>query len=247
MAASYGRKPTLAWLPIAKLSVDAKYQRDTGSRRSRNLIEKIAADFRWSRFGVVLAVKHASGWHVIDGQHRVEAARACGNIEQVPAVVLPHATIEAAAADFVAINRDRVTVTPLHIHHAMLAAKDPLAVSIDRVCRAAGVTICRYPIPSDKIERGQTLAVATIGRVVKARGEEFATKVLQRVLSTNKSADAVNAAAIRYVNETLGGGHGQARPAQLIAGRKRQCLRCGQPFKSEGAHNRMCQPCRSAA
>lgn len=177
----FGPKPMLAWLPIDKVSVDAKYQRDTGSRRSRNLIEKIAANFRWSRFGVVLAVKHAGGWHVIDGQHRVEACRLCG-IKQVPAVVLPHATVEEAAADFVAINRDRVAVTPLHIHHAQLAAGDPEAKAIERACRAAGVEICRYPVPANKMQPRQTLAVATIHRLIRLRDEKFATAVLTKII-----------------------------------------------------------------
>lgn len=150
---AFGPKPSLAWLPIGKVSVDAKYQRDTASRRSRNLIEKIAANFRWSRFGVVLAVKHADGWFVIDGQHRVEACRQIG-IASIPAVVLPHATVEEAAADFVAINRDRVAVTSLHIHHAQLAAGDPEAKAIERACRAAGVATCRFSPPGQETSDG---------------------------------------------------------------------------------------------
>lgn len=244
--ADRGKKPALAWLPVARLTVDPQYQRDTGSRRSQKLIETIAGNFRWSRFGVVLAVKHGKGWHVIEGQHRVEAARACGDIETIPAVVLPHATLEAAAADFVAINRDRVTVTPLHIHHAMLAARDPVALSVDWACRAAGVTICRYPIPSDKIERGHTLAIGCITRLVRLKGEAFVGDVLTRVLRLSKEADAVNAAAIRYVAAQRGGAARDAAPARLVVSRKRACLGCGKPFTSEGAHNRMCASCKTS-
>lgn len=199
----FGPKPTLAWLPIDKVSVDAKYQRDTGSRRSRNLIDKIAAGFRWSRFGVVLAVKHAGGWYVIDGQHRVEACRLRG-IQEVPSVVLPHATVEEAAADFVAINRDRVAVTPLHIHHAQLAAGDPEAKTLERACRAAGVQICRYPVPANKMKPGQTLAVSTIARLVKLRGEAFAVAVLKqaRIVETC----GVSAKVIRLTADSFGSG-----------------------------------------
>ena len=27
---------------------------------------------------------------------------------------------------------------------------------------------------------------------------------------------------------------------------RRPCLRCGEPFPSEGAHNRLCEPCRQS-
>ena len=31
---------------------------------------------------------------------------------------------------------------------------------------------------------------------------------------------------------------------RVIQGRKRQCLKCGKPFKSSGNSNRMCTVCR---
>lgn len=247
MNSDLGKKPDLAWLPVGSLSVDPKYQRDTGTRRSRRLIEKIADDFRWSRFGVVLAVKHGRGWHVIDGQHRVEACRMRGDIPRVPAVVLPHATVQAAAADFVAINRDRVNVTPLHIHHAQLAAGDPAAEAIDRACRAARVEICRYPVPANKMAPGQTLAVATIARLVRLRDEAFATKVLRRAFEDGgRIAGALSAKAIRFAAEQLGlgGRTAHAKPAAAGDARTRVCLSCRRPFASEGIHNRLCSRCK---
>lgn len=249
--ADLGKKPELAWLPIGKLSVDPKYQRDTGSRRSKHLIEKIAAGFRWSRFGVVLAVAHKGGWHVIDGQHRVEAARQRGDIAHVPAVVLPHATIEAAAADFVAINRDRVAVTPYHIHYAQLAAGDPEALAMDRVCKAAGIEICRYPVPLANMKPGQTLAVASIGRLIKLKGEAFAVQVLERVAAAAGDVPGrCGARTIRSFAEDallrVHDGHNAAftRPVGRSQAKIRNCLRCQKPFKSEGPGNRLCNACK---
>ncbi len=235
-----GKKPVLKWLPVDRLTVDPKYQRDTGSRRSRKLIEKIAQEFKWSRFGVVLVVRNGSGWHVIDGQHRAEAARIRGDIKEVPAVVLPHATIEEAAADFVAINRDRVMVTPLHIHHAMLAAGDAEATAIDRACRKAGVEICRYAVPLANLKPGQTVAVATVARLVRLRGEDFAAKALKRALA---GAGVLSAQAIKYAAEGLGlASRDGAKPVNKPT--IRACLGCGQRFASEGNWHRMCTDCR---
>lgn len=248
-----GRKPVLEWLPVGKLSVDPKYQRDTASRRSRNMIEKIAAGFRWERFGVLLVVKSGGGssraermkalWCVIDGQHRVEAARLKG-IDLVPCVVLPHATVEEAAADFVAINRDRVTVTALSIHAAMVTARDPSALDVEAACREAGAIVCKYPIPANKLKPGQTLAVGEITRIVKCHGRDAAAKVLRRVVRTyGRTPGAINARAIRETAKMLG--FGRTAAAALQKGAKvRDCLSCGNPFLSENNGNRRCSGCK---
>ncbi len=242
-APDYGPKPALVWLDAAKVSVDPKYQRDTSSVRSRNLIDKIASLFTWKRFGVVLTVKHAGGWYVIDGQHRVEACRLLG-IDRIPSIVLPHASVAEAAADFVAINRDRVAVTPLHIHHAQLAAGDPEAVAIADVCRQAGVEICRYPVPANKMKPGQTLAVQTVARLIKTGGAAWAVRVLARVVREGaRVPGAVNAIAIR---EAAGRLVTFARPDGAAQGgrQQRSCLRCSVVFASDGKHNRLCGNCK---
>ncbi len=256
---AHGPKPALEWVPIGKLSVDAKYQRDTGSRRSRNLIDKIVAGFKWSRFGVVMAVRHDGGFHVIDGQHRVESARAL-KVATVPVLILPHATIAEAAADFVAINRDRVAVTPLHIHHAQLAAGDAEAEAIARVCARANVEICRYPVPANKLKPGQTLAVQSIARLIKLKGPEFAERVLKKVRDARggDAPGAMNAVAIRRAAadlwtapSTMQGSARHAdnapRPKPQSAPQQRRCLGCDSIFRSEGSHNRLCPACRARA
>jgi hypothetical protein len=243
----FGPKPALAWLAVSKLSVEGKYQRDTGSTRSRHLIAKIVATFRWPRFGAVLVVRSKAGWQVVDGQHRVEAARQLG-IARVPAIELPHGTIAAAAADFVAINRDRVAVTPLHIHHAMLAAGEKTAKAIDRACKAAGVAICRYPVPANNLKPGETLAVGTIRRLVEKFGGDVALAVLKRTVKTHGGGPgAVCAATIRESAAALGHGggmHSAAPVASRQAVKRRLCLSCRTEFISTGAGHRMCDTCR---
>jgi hypothetical protein len=246
-----GPKPKMLWLPVDKLTVDPKYQRDTGSRRSKNVIEKIALNFKWGRFGVVLVVKQKDGWHVIDGQHRVEACKLRGGIKTVPCLELPHATVAEAAADFVAINRDRVAVTPLHIHHAQLAAGDPEAIAVDQACSAAGVTICRYPVPLDKLKKGETLAVGAITRIVKTYGEDAAVRVLKTVRKNGGDAiGCLNAVAIRDVVRSLGIAETRSymKPvADLSKGKTRFCLSCRKPFPSTGPNHRICDSCKGTS
>lgn len=252
MKTDYGQKPELAWLPVAKLSVDPKYQRDTGSTRSRHLIKKIIENFRWPRFSAVLVVKHKTGWHVIDGQHRVEAARGLA-ISHVPAIELPHSTPAEAAADFVAINNDRVSVTAYHIHYAMIEAEEPTALAIERICKAVGVSICRYPTPSSKLKDGQTLAVGTIKRLVVKGGEAVALDVMKAVVArVGLGAGAVNAGVIREIAGEMGvwGGKNVAhgRPLTIPTNAKqRWCLSCREPFASMGPGHRICDACKETS
>jgi hypothetical protein len=74
--AAFGdRNPAmLQWLALDRLVIDDAYQRPLlpGTWKS---IEKIAANFQWSRFSPVLVAPIAGGlFAVIDGQHRVHAA-----------------------------------------------------------------------------------------------------------------------------------------------------------------------------
>jgi hypothetical protein len=196
----------LAWLPVDKLGVDTRYQRTLESRRSQKLIEDIAERFRWSAFQAVLATIDAAqraagrtGWLVIDGQHRVEAARRRG-ITHVPAVVVSAASIEEQAAAFVHANTDRVSVNAFALHHARRAAGDPGARATDALCRKAGVTIPRYPIPADKLAPRQTLALGTVAQLPKLYGDATALIALKTVADAwGERPGAVRAAIIRAV------------------------------------------------
>lgn len=191
----FGPKPELRWIPVARLTVDLAYQRSLETRRSQQLIAAIAGGFRWSKFGAVLvapiesggagrgrpreanadlrrranpapgaALEHGS-YALLDGQHRVAGARQLG-IKEVPCIVIEAASTEEQAQAFVGANRDRVAVTPYALHHAMVAAGDPRARAVARVCQAAEVEIPRYPIPVANLKPNQTLALGTIAKAV---------------------------------------------------------------------------------
>jgi hypothetical protein len=181
MSTDFGSKPELKWLPVDRLSVDHRYQRTLESERSQRLVARIAEKFRWSAFQAVLATEapKGGGWLIIDGQHRVEAARQCG-IKAVPAVVVDAKSLEEQAAAFVQANTDRVAVNPFALHRARVQGGDPAAVAVNTLCKAAGVEIAPYPIPADKLKPGQTLALATIARLPRL-GEDVAALALKTV------------------------------------------------------------------
>lgn len=180
-----GPTPELAWLPVERLRVDHRYQRSIESDRSQRLIKRITAEFRWLSFQAILATidreaPDGPGWLILDGQHRTEAARRVG-IKQVPAVVVTAADVAEQAQAFVRTNLNRVTINQFAIHHARVASGDEGALDIDRVCRAAGLAVPKYPIQADRLEPGQTLALGTIAKIIAELGVPASIGLLKAI------------------------------------------------------------------
>lgn len=212
-AGDYGPRPELCELPVDRLFADPAYQREMTSRRSQRLVEAIAAGFRWAKFGVALVTPwpERDGWAVIDGQHRCEAARSLG-IEAVPALVYPQMAAHEAAAVFVAVNRNRVAMTPMALHHARLAAGDEHHREIAAVAARAGVEILRYPVQASQMKPGQTMAIGAVSSAIRTHGgaaTQSALTVLAEAFA--EEAGRIRARTIRALTEILAAGEGGGR------------------------------------
>ncbi|MGE0256886.1 MAG: DUF6551 family protein [Alphaproteobacteria bacterium] len=199
-----GARPQLAWLRVADCHVDERYQRDITSRRSQALIEKIAEHFDWRRFGAVVVMRWAEkrGWAVIDGQHRTAGA-ARRAITHVPGLVYPEMSIGEAAGLFAALNRDRVAVTPLHVFHAMLAARDSEALAVAAACERAGASVARYPKPVHEMVRGETMAVASLEAVLRRHGPSVLERTLTLLVRAWDEPGHLRATLIRGLADLL--------------------------------------------
>lgn len=183
MTKDFGPKPKLVWLPVKRLTVDMRYQRTLESSRSQKLIERMVADFKWQRFGAVLAAPSAmDNYALIDGQHRVEVLKRLGEPE-APAILLESASLAEQAGAFVAANRDRVTVNPFALHHAMVQAADPIAVAVDKLCRATGISIPRYPLQAANMKPGQTLALGALKKLASLPNHSHAVRALKVLMA----------------------------------------------------------------
>lgn len=181
-ATSFGPVPELRWIEICLLRIDPEYQRDV-LRYGRKNILKIAAEFDWTKFAPVIVAPLVGGLYaVVDGQHRTTAAALCG-IESVPCSIIRADPGQQAAA-FAAINGCVTQTSTLQLHAARIVAGEPDAVALAAVCKSAGVEICRYPVPNQKIRKGQTLAVVCLRHCLKARGAEVLTLALECVTKT---------------------------------------------------------------
>lgn len=175
LASGPGQPPELAWLPVDKLRPDERYQRTLDTRAGQALIKRIAANFKWAAFQALLAAPvdpeegGRGGWWIIDGQHRVAAARLAG-IAHVPAVVVRGDDVAALARAFVTANADRLAVNPFAKHRARRVADDPEALAIDAMCAKYGIRIASTVRRADELKPGETLALAQFRALPKRYG-----------------------------------------------------------------------------
>jgi hypothetical protein len=181
---TFGRPPKLEWLAIRALVVDPDYQRDIG-RRGRLNILRIASAFSWSKFSTVI-VSPIGGdrYAIVDGQHRVTAAALVG-VDRVPCQIIEANRAEQADV-FAAVNTVVTAMSPLQIHAAKLAAGDDRARRLDEVCRAASVTICRYPLPANKMKPGDTLAAGKLYALLEKYGPDVLRGAMKCITGTRK-------------------------------------------------------------
>lgn len=121
----------------ASQQVDESYQRGLNETK----VEALASNWSDNAVGTIEISERADGSHyIIDGQHRVAAARLIG-IRSLPAKIYTGLTLAEEAAAFVQSNTWRTSPLPLAIFRARLAAGDPTAHAILRVIEEAGYVL----------------------------------------------------------------------------------------------------------
>jgi hypothetical protein len=104
-------------------------------------VREIIANWDWSKFKPPVVVEVDNGFHVIDGQHTAIAAASHPDVRRIPVMVVEAGSVQARAAAFLGHNRNRISITPLQLFHASVAAGDPDALTAQQVCDRAGVKI----------------------------------------------------------------------------------------------------------
>lgn len=179
-----GKPPKLEWLSIKSLVVDPEYQREIGDRGKRN-INRIAQDFDWSKFSTVIVAPAGSNqFAIVDGQHRVTAAALCG-LDRVPCQIID-VDRRAQAAAYAAVNTVVTAMSALQIHAAKVASGDERAIRLNEVCKAGGVTICRYPVPANKMKAGDTVVVSKLYHLLEKYGADVLSLSMRCVTRTRK-------------------------------------------------------------
>ncbi len=170
--ANVGAKPALEWVPIDRIDVDSAYQRPLKPR----LVEKILTRFAWAKFGAVVLSRQEGGrFTIVEGQHRWKAATLHPSIDAVPAVIVEHADIASEAGSFLAINRDRMSVSSVEQYWAGLTAGDDWAIAISNVLHASG---CDVVPELGHYRPNLTNSISAIDRCLKRYGHGATRRAL---------------------------------------------------------------------
>lgn len=170
-------RPGFDWVDPATLLVDETYQRSLG-KASITLIRRIVAAWDWKKFKPPIVAPTAAGLLVIDGQHTAIAAATHPGIGKIPVMLIQAEAVADQATAFVGQNRDRISLTTGQVHKAALAAGDPDAIAMERICAAHGVRILQAP-PGRAFAGGETLAAGVLRELYRSRGPELFGTVLR--------------------------------------------------------------------
>ena len=172
------RSLVLDLVDLSELVVDADYQRRI-SDRGLSRIAQIVAGFDWSRFGALILSRAADGrLSVIDGQHRMIAARAL-RIDCVPAVIVD-GDQRKQAQDFVAVNSVRTSVASIDKFRARVVSGDAAAVEVSRMLGELGISTDIAAGAAIRVR--ETRAVSTLEKLVKRTAQGIVFTTLETML-----------------------------------------------------------------
>jgi hypothetical protein len=192
MRAQRGQRPSLEFRPIADLRIDDSYQRSIDTGPSQALVKRIAREWDWGLCQPLNVAKREDGslW-VIDGQHRLAAARDRGDIYDLPCVVVATRSADDEAAAFVALNQQRRPLSKLDLFKAALAAGDGEAGAILDALSNAGLSVAATTNP-DSWKPGQICNIGGLEKCLRQSGE----KVLRSACLT--ASVAFSGQVLRY-------------------------------------------------
>jgi len=192
-----GSPPSIEWAPVVELRVDEAYQRAIDTPPSQKLILEIAQNWDWGLCGPLNVSRRDGGTlYVLDGQHRLAAAKMRGDIPHLPALIVGFRTQQAEASFFVAANTARKNPTPLDRFNARCLAGDEEAIAIRKIIERAGLRVGRNHYT---IKAGEITCVAIMTRLYRQYGEKLFSAAVVNM------AEAWPGEGMKSANEMLPG------------------------------------------
>ena len=198
MAAPRGRLPALQFCLPEQLEVDPSYQRSIENPESQALIAQIAMGWHWGRAQLLTVSRRDGRLFVVDGQHRLAAAKLRGDIQQLPCLVEEFADVAEEAALFNDLNDRRRPVSALDKFRAAVVAGDPDCIAIGAAMERAGLVLAPHTNPLFW-DPGQLANIGGIRSAWKSHGAA-ATELALTVL-----ADAFKGQVLSYAGTIFPG------------------------------------------
>jgi len=174
-ATDFGKRGKLTQINKQNLRLDIAYQRRQSTEKAR----RIAREFNWLGFGVVVVSERPNGdYFVLDGGHRVMATMMRPEIKNVPCYAFSDLSKADEAAAFVCFNAHRKAPTGLELFAAQVMAGDQDARAVAKIMRNHNVPVhrdgCRCPRKLIKLysSLGEERFNALIGLVINAWPEQ---------------------------------------------------------------------------
>lgn len=165
-----GTMPVLQYCAPDQLQIDADYQRSLETGPSQTLIRRIAMFWDWGLCQPLIVARRADGGlYVVDGQHRLAAAKLRKDIWQLPCVVASFRNAADEAASFVALNQSRRPLGALDIFRASVLAGDETAVAVVDALAAAGLEVAKKT-NNQIMKVGAICNVGGLQRVLRVEG-----------------------------------------------------------------------------
>lgn len=204
-----GKLPVMQFCLPDQLEVDPSYQRSIENPESQALIAQIALNWHWGRAQLLTVSRRDGRLFVVDGQHRLAAARLRGDIQQLPCLIEEYTDVAEEAALFNDLNDRRRPVSALDKFRAAVVAGDADCIAIGAAMERAGLTLAPHSNPLFW-KPGQLANIGGIRSAWKSHGAA-ATELALSVL-----ADAFKGQVLTYAGTIFPGlvavcaGHGGA-------------------------------------
>lgn len=148
MQAARGNMPVLQFCLPSQLEVDHTYQRSIENGESLALIADIATNWHWGRAQLLTVSRRDGRLFVVDGQHRLAAAKLRGDIQQLPCLVEEFSDVSEEAKLFDDLNDKRRPVSAIDKFRAAIVAGDTDCMAIGAAMERAGLSLAAHSNPS---------------------------------------------------------------------------------------------------
>lgn len=147
MAPPRGSMPVMQFCLPDQLEIDPSYQRSIENGESQALIAEIAMNWHWGRAQLLTVSRRGGRLFVVDGQHRLAAARLRGDIQQLPCLIEEFSDVAEEARLFNDLNDRRRPVSAIDKFRAALVAGDPECIAIGAALERAGLALAPHQNP----------------------------------------------------------------------------------------------------
>jgi hypothetical protein len=144
---------SLAMISKNLLIVDHSYQRNTNEAK----VLAIARDWSWIAFGAIVVAERKGNLYVIDGQHRLMAARKRSDISELPCVVFKTQERKEEAKGFLTAQTKRRPITSVEKFRALLTIEDKPTALVNTLLQSVG----KYPGSGNSTDSVKCVGVLT--------------------------------------------------------------------------------------